>query len=230
MCRQPRDHDRVPTVSEGRFSSLGKSAELWRAAFEQAWTSWTAGSLGIGAVLVNGAGEVTARGRNRVLETGASAPLAGSLLGHAEMTAFVELGISTARGMTLYTTVEPCLMCASTAIAMRLPTICYAAADPVFEGLDEVLSSHSYTTARMPARHQLDDPGLVAFAALLPMAQRLWAKPGIPPRPEWIASHRTLWDAAIEALPALSKLQHEGADVEAVIGEMRPLLAHVAGN
>ncbi|MDA8310921.1 MAG: hypothetical protein M0Z46_09980 [Actinomycetota bacterium] len=178
----------------------------------------------MGAVLVNECGEFVAQGRNRVLETGSPAPLAGSLLGHAEMTAFVELGVRTAQGMTFYTTVGPCLMCTSTAISMRLPTICSAAGDPVFEGLDEVLSSHSYMDQRMPTREQLDDSELAAFAALLPLSHRVWAKPGSPPRREWIASLRALWEAAVAALPTLTNLRHEGADVEAVIRGIRPLL------
>lgn len=164
------------------------------------------------------------QGRNRVLETGSPAPLAGSLLGHAEMTAFVELGVGTARGMTLYTTVEPCLMCTSTGISMRLAKVCYAAADPVFEGLDDALSNHSYMASRIPAREQLGDPELAAFAALLPLSCRAWSRPGSPPRAEWISSHRRLWDAAAVALPTLTKLPHEGAGVEAVLREIGPLL------
>jgi Cytidine and deoxycytidylate deaminase zinc-binding region len=100
---------------DGVFGLLESAADPWRCAFELAWESWTSGSLGIGAVLVTGGGDVVARGRNRVLETGSPAPLSGSLLGHAEMTAFVELGVRTARGMVLYTTVEPCLMCSALA-------------------------------------------------------------------------------------------------------------------
>lgn len=90
-------------------------------AFEQAWISWQAGSLGIGAVLADADDRVVTTGRNRVLESACDAPLAGSLLGHAEMTAFAELGLRTARGLTLYTTVEPCLMC--TSVWSRAPAL-----------------------------------------------------------------------------------------------------------
>lgn len=193
-------------------------------AFEQAWTSWQAGSLGIGAVLADVNDRVVATGRNRVLESGCDAPLAGSLLGHAEMTAFAELGLRTARGLTLYTTVEPCIMCTSAAIAMRVARVRYAASDPVFDGLEDLLAMHSYMDGRMPDREQLDVPGLAAFAALLPLANRVWSRPGAPPRAEWIAAHRALWDAAVAALPVLVRLQHLRAGVDDVIREVGPML------
>jgi tRNA(adenine34) deaminase len=196
-------------------------------AFEQAWLSWQAGSLGIGAVLAADDGSVVATGRNRVLESGSDAPLAGSLIGHAEMTAFVALGLRTGRGLTLYTTVEPCLMCTSTSIAMRVSRVRYAAADPVFEGLEDLLSAHRYTDGRMPARAQIDNQELAAFAALLPLANRVWSRPGAPPRAEWIDAHRLLWDAAAAAVPILTGMQLRDATVEEVIRELAPLLAPV---
>lgn len=203
---------------------LGGPGAPWQVAFEQAWESWRAGSLGIGAVLADGAGRIVATGRNRVLESGSDAPLAGSLLAHAEMTALAALGMRTARGLTLYTTVEPCLMCTSTSIAMRVAEVRYAASDPVFEGLEDLLATHSYMEGRMPRRHQLTDPVLVSFAAILPLASRVWSRPGSPPRSEWIATHRSLWTSAVAAVPTLSRLQHQGADVATAIHDMLPLL------
>lgn len=206
---------------------LGFEGTAWRLAFEHAWASWRAGSLGIGAVLADGTGRIVATGRNRVLEPGSDAPLAGSLLAHAEMTALVELGMRTAGGLTLYTTVEPCLMCTSTCIAMRVSEVHYAASDPVFEGLEDLLAMHSYMDGRMPLRHQLADPVLVSFAAVLPLANRVWSRPGAPPRAEWIASHLHLWEAAVAAVPTLSRLQHRGADVAEAIRHVLPLLPPV---
>jgi tRNA(Arg) A34 adenosine deaminase TadA len=168
----------------------------WREAFGLAWESWCAGSMGIGAVLVREDGQVVSRGRNRVLEASGSGNIAGTLLAHAEMVAFAGLGLSTAEGLSLYTTVEPCLMCASTAVAMRLARVSFAASDPVFEGLDEALASHSYSQGRMPSREKLADPILVSFAATLPLAHRVWSRPGRPPRDEWVRKHQALWDVA----------------------------------
>jgi tRNA(adenine34) deaminase len=207
----------------GRFSELRPA---WREAFDLAWESWCAGSLGIGAVLVDGGGATAARGRNRVLEEALSGRIAGSLLAHAEMDAFAALGLRTAEGLTLYSTVEPCLMCMATAIAMRTSLIAYAATDPVFEGLAEALSAHSYMAGRMPARERLDDPTLEAFAAVLPLANRVWSRPGQAPRAEWVQSHSALWVAANRLIDEgmLTSLVDKGADVVEAIQVTAPTL------
>ena len=118
------------------------------------------------------------RGRNRVLEEPSSGRLAGTLLAHAEMDAFAALDLRTAEGMTLLTTVQPCLMCTATAVAVRTARVCFAASDPVFDGLDATLATHAYSHERVPTTDQLGDPLLVAFAALLPLANRVWSRPG----------------------------------------------------
>lgn len=211
----------------GAWELPGGPGGPWRVAFEQAWLSWQAGSLGIGAALVDARIRVVATGRNRVLETGGEAPLSGTLLGHAEMTALAELGLRTARDLTLYTTVEPCLMCTSASIAMRVSRIHYAAADPVFAGLETLLGVHSYMRGRMPVRQQIETPVLGTLAALLPMASRVWSRPGSPPRREWIDAHRPLWDAAVASVPVLTVLQHDQATVEEVVQRLMPLLSPI---
>jgi tRNA(Arg) A34 adenosine deaminase TadA len=198
---------------------LDRAGPAWTNAFELAWESWRAGSLGIGSVLVDSTGDVVARGRNRVLEPPDSGRVAGTLIAHAEMDTFAQLGLATAEGLSLYTTVEPCLMCRATAIAMRTARVCSAAPDPVFEGLDEALAAHSYMDGRMPAREYLVDSDLVRFAALLPLANRAWSRPGQPPRHEWLETSQTIWHVARQVLAdgTLTRLARDGAPVAAVI-------------
>lgn len=198
----------------------------WHEAFGLAWESWSAGSLGIGAVLADATGRIVARGRNRVLEEAGTGRLAGSLLAHAEMDAFADLGLRTADGLTLYTTVEPCLMCSATAIAMRTGHVAFAASDPVFEGLGQVLAEHPYVEDRLPARLQLDRPELVRFAALLPLANRAWSRPGSPPRREWVLAHQSLWDMAVRLVEdgTLWGLQVKSASLDEALVVLGPLL------
>jgi tRNA(Arg) A34 adenosine deaminase TadA len=198
----------------------------WRDAFDQAWASWAAGSMGIGAVLVDHDGVVEARGRNRVLEGRGSGPIAGALVAHAEMDAFADLGVRTAEGLTLYTTVEPCLMCAATAIAMRTTRVRFAAADPVFQGLDVALAAHAYCAERMPTRAALDHPLLAAVARVLPLAARAWSRPGQEPRQEWLDRNHCTWAAAVELVSSgrLSALADAGAPVDAVVAAIAPIL------
>jgi tRNA(Arg) A34 adenosine deaminase TadA len=198
---------------------LDQAGPAWTAAFELAWESWRAGSLGIGSVLVDSEGDVVTRGRNRVLEPPDSGRVAGTLIAHAEIDAFAQLGLATAEGLSLYTTVEPCLMCRATAIAMRTARVCSAAPDPVFEGLDEALAAHSYMEGRMPAREHLEDDVLVSFAALLPLAHRVWSRPGQPPRREWLKANEAIWHAAGQLVGdgSLTRLARDDAPVAAVI-------------
>jgi tRNA(adenine34) deaminase len=197
----------------------------WRDAFDMAWESWCAGSMGIGAVLVDDDGTVVARGRNRVLEERGGA-IAGTLLAHAEMDALARLGLRTAAGLTLYTTVEPCLLCSAAVIAMRTPKVRFATADPVFEGLDAALAAHPYCADRTPDRQPLGDPVLEAFASMLPLANRVWSKPGQVPRPEWLRRNASTWDAAVELVEsgALQALAADGRPVSEVIQAVEPTL------
>jgi tRNA(Arg) A34 adenosine deaminase TadA len=199
----------------------------WRPAFEMAWESWISGSLGIGCVLVDGDRTVVVSGRNRVLEAVGSGPISGTLLAHAEMDAFAALGLRTARGLTLYTTVEPCLMCAATSIAIQLDRVCFAAADPVFEGLEAVLGAHAYCEGRMPARKRLDEPLLAALGGVLPLANRVWSRPGVAPRAEWLRTHGAIWDAAVELVESriLTELADRRSTVDEVVAEAAPILA-----
>lgn len=213
----------------GAADPFSQVEHAWTDAFELAWESWCAGSLGIGAVLVDTDGRVVARGRNRVLEEPGSGLVAGTLLAHAEMDALAALELRTAEGLTLFTTVEPCLMCTATTIALRATRVVYAAGDPVFEGLDEALATHPYTDGRMPEKEQLDDPILVAFAAVLPLANRVWSRPGVAPRQEWISAHQALWGAAerLIANGTLARLKDSGANVADAIDGIVPTLADV---
>ena len=205
---------------------LGRVEPAWRDAFAMAWESWTAGSLGIGAVLVDHAGVVVARGRNRVLEAPRSGTIAGALVAHAEMDAFAALGVRTADGLTLYTTVEPCLMCSATAIAMRTPRVRFGTADPVFEGLDVALAAHPYCSGRMPTREPLGVPELAAVAQVLPLAARVWSRPGDEPRAEWLGERAATWQAAKRLVTAgtMTSLVDRGVGVEEMLAAVVPVL------
>ncbi len=143
-------------------------AEPWRVVFDQAWDGWQAGSLGIGASLVDPATEeIVSVGRNRTAEERSEiGVLAGNFMAHAEMNAIAELPRFKADGLHLYTTLEPCLMCAATATFMHVDTVFFASADPYFAGLDDLWDHHPYsrkwkTTSIGPLESQLADFSMV---------------------------------------------------------------------
>ena len=105
--------------------------EPWRAAFELAWEAYGAGTIPVGAVVVDAGGAIVARGRNRVFERNAPpGQIAGSRVAHAEINALVELGLERRyRDHVLYTTLEPCTQCVGAAWVSTIGTVRYAAAD-----------------------------------------------------------------------------------------------------
>lgn len=167
-------------VSGPAIDGLG---EPWRVAFDEAWTSWAAGSFGIGAAVVDPAdGSIVSSGRNRVAQTEREpGVLSGNMTAHAEMNAFAALDRFNAEGLHVYTTLEPCIMCISTSMLLKVAHVHYAAGDEFFEGLDELWSGHPFTRARIPeATGPLagDHARLAAFARFMPMSFTLQHLPG----------------------------------------------------
>jgi tRNA(adenine34) deaminase len=81
----------------------------------------------VGAVVLDGEGEVIASGRNQ-------READGDPTAHAEIVALRRAAASRSRwrldGCTLVVTLEPCTMCAGAAAAARLERLVYGAADP----------------------------------------------------------------------------------------------------
>lgn len=111
----------------------------WQRSFELAWESLRGGSIPVGAALVDRDGRIIATGRNRRLdETPPPGELAGSAIAHAEMNALATLPPGNYAEFTLYTTLEPCLLCTSALRIARVGTVRYAAADSVWDGVDDI--------------------------------------------------------------------------------------------
>jgi tRNA(adenine34) deaminase len=96
-------------------------------ALDEASEAMSSGEIPVGAVIVNQAGEVLAKGRNRREEL-------GDPTAHAELLAISAAARSVEGwrldGHILVVTLEPCPMCAGAAVAGRLDAIVYGAADP----------------------------------------------------------------------------------------------------
>jgi tRNA(Arg) A34 adenosine deaminase TadA len=161
-------------------------APPWRVAFGEAWRSFCADNFGIGAVLVDPAVEpvdpavdagldpvagVVAVGRNRVAQREHEPrTLSGNMTAHAEMNAFAALDRFNAEGLHLFTTLQPCLMCAGAAMQLKVAHVHFAAYDEFFIGLDELWPHHPLTAERQPASTGPLSPMFARFARLLPMA------------------------------------------------------------
>lgn len=143
----------------------------WRACLELAWRAYGAGTIPVGAAVVDGAGTIVAEGRNRIYERDAPpGQIAGSLLAHAEVNALV--GLHPGRRYedhTLYTALEPCLLCVGAAVMATIGRVRYAGADP-YGGGDGGLTGVNPHVERVPLRIEgprADPFGRLASALLL---------------------------------------------------------------
>jgi tRNA(adenine34) deaminase len=150
----------------------------WKASLEEAWQSWCDGSAGVGAAVVDRHGVVVARDRNRRHDPWEQSALAGSRIAHAEMCVLSSLPTGSYDGYTLYTTFEPCLMCASAIILCQIPLVRYAADDPVWDGMHDWFRTLSFASSRLPERECLGGP-IGAFAHVLHLSWiALWFPEG----------------------------------------------------
>ena len=194
----------------------------WQLAIEQAWESWAAGSAGVGAVLVDQAGSVVAKGRNRTNEHSPS-HLSGTIMAHAEMDVLSQVSFEAPITGSLYTTFEPCLMCAATIAFYRVPEVHYAAADPLVDGLHDWFGSYPFIADRRPQRIMLGGP-IGAFCHVLHLA---WLVSF--PAPTYVVdAHRRLTPSALECAGDIAK-QHrlrqmgeQGAAVTDAIEDLWP--------
>ncbi|HIJ78470.1 MAG: tRNA adenosine(34) deaminase TadA [Desulfobulbaceae bacterium] len=101
-------------------------------ALDQASLAAERGEVPIGAVLVDGLGNILAENGNRTIELRDPS-------GHAEMLVLREAGqrIGNYRltGTTLYVTLEPCVMCAGALVHARVERLVYGALDPKAGGV-----------------------------------------------------------------------------------------------
>jgi tRNA(adenine34) deaminase len=115
---------------------------------ELAWDALLAGTIPVGAVVVDAAGRIIGSGRNRVFGEPDSRLLSGSRLAHAEINALLWLPVEQRfADCCLVTSLEPCQMCVG---ALRMGTIgalTYLGADPV-NGTAWVLESARYVGHR----------------------------------------------------------------------------------
>ena len=104
--------------------------EPWRACLQLAWDAYRARTIPVGAVVLDASGTIVARGRNRIREPH-DGGLAGTRLAHAEIAALAQLPSSHRyEDHTLYSALEPCLLCVGATTLSKVGSIRYLAADP----------------------------------------------------------------------------------------------------
>jgi tRNA(Arg) A34 adenosine deaminase TadA len=155
------------TLLRGRRAGPSAWADLqapWPTCFNLAWDAYRAGTIPTGAVVTDGTGQIVARGRSRVHDREAPpGRLCDSPLAHAEIDALLGLSPEARyEDHTLWTTLEPCLLCIGAAVTACVGALRWASPDPYAGATGAVYGTpHS---ARLPlgGGRPLDGPmGLV---------------------------------------------------------------------
>ncbi|HVF32319.1 MAG TPA: nucleoside deaminase [Acidimicrobiales bacterium] len=146
----------------------------WSEALRLAWEAYRCGSVPVGAVICDPDGTLVARGRNRthdIAPPGDRAPgLAGSRLAHAEVNALLALPLSPTAAFdehTIYTTTEPCLLCAGAITMARMGSVHFAASEPVAGSAPAIVGGSPYLEDRRTSVTGPDLGVVGAFARLL---------------------------------------------------------------
>jgi len=123
---------------------------LLRAAYDEAVDGVAEGGRPIGAVLVKD-GQIIARGRNRFNQT-------GDMTSHAETDCLRNAGRRAGEpGLTLYTTMAPCVMCTGAIVYLNIPRVVVGDAI-TYAGHLGMLREHGIEVT------VLDDPDCIALA------------------------------------------------------------------
>lgn len=118
----------------------------WKIGFSNAWDSFVVGSIPIGAIVLNEKQEVVSTGRNSIFEESSTNLLAGTQMGHAELSALIKLKDNEHPNMNNYTlisTMEPCPMCFGTMVIAGIRNLEYAAKDS-WAGATEIAQTLEY--------------------------------------------------------------------------------------
>jgi tRNA(Arg) A34 adenosine deaminase TadA len=108
----------------------------FRRCLELAYQSLAAGGLAVGSVITDATAEVIACGRNRAYDPpGGDELLQGTPLAHAEMNALATIRTDLDLGnCVLWSTQQPCFMCAAAISFSGVGAVRFMAADPAFVG------------------------------------------------------------------------------------------------
>jgi tRNA(Arg) A34 adenosine deaminase TadA len=203
--------------------------DAWHEAFRQAWDACRAGSIGVGAVLTDGAGRIVASSRNRVCErSGPPGEVFGSTVAHAEMNVLAQVPFRSPRRLTLTTTLQPCLQCSASIRMGPVERIRVAGADPLWDGCHDFTALSPWVATRPPV--PIDGPSAGAIGAFGTLLSRFG--PGLIPAVEE-ALHAagqgplTMLAKTIESSGRLGELLEQ--PVESVFVDVHPDLTDVLG-
>lgn len=152
--------------------------EPWQIALTLAWEAYLGGNVGVGAVLTDGGGNVVAVGRNRQYDKEAPpGRLRSTAIAHAELDVIGQLKQGDYRGHTLWTTLEPCVLCSMALMMSNVGAVAFAASDPLWDGISRLVQQNEFIANRWPLRRGPLGGAISAFCELLPLLWFIEHKP-----------------------------------------------------
>jgi tRNA(adenine34) deaminase len=167
----------------------------WQVALTEAWTANCENSLPIGAVVTRD-GVVIATGRNRIAEKyGIERYVAGNSLAHAELNALLQLPNDLdGQNVHVYTTLEPCPLCAGAIRMMHVANVHYAARAKG-SGAAHLLKEHPYISRGVNVSPP-QNPVLEKVSLTLLLHSYLVAEFGVSA----VAAHETLFPEVVQVV------------------------------
>ena len=155
-------------VVESAEQCWARLEPAWRECFVLAWESFRAGSVPVGAVLLDAGAAIVARGRSLWNEPGsADGPVSGSGIAHAEINALAALPPADYSDHVLYTTLEPCFLCTAALRYSHVGAVRYAAPDPLWYGIEQLPRLNHHVARRWTRREGPLGGPLQRWAAVL---------------------------------------------------------------
>ena len=135
--------------------------EMYKAAFEEACKGLAEGGIPIGAALVKG-NKIIGVGHNQRVQK-------DNPILHGEMDCFQNAGRQKSyKGMTLYTTLNPCMMCSGTIVQFKIEKVVIGE-NLNFEGNTDFLRSHGVEVILLN-----DEPSVLMMKKFIVENSELW--------------------------------------------------------
>ncbi len=211
------------------MDGFGDLDAAWQRALAQAWRAHVLGNIGVGAVLTDRTGFIVGEGRNRTVDT--SAPpgrMHGNNLAHAEIDVLAQLPVGDYDHHTIWTTLEPCLLCISAVVTSHVGIVRFAARDPLWAGLDELPGMNAQAARRWPERIGPMDGPIAAFCAILPLVWFFRTQGGGAVVSAYESGHASLVELARRLAESRMLDPLGGEPVEAVLDRLWPDLVEAS--
>jgi len=195
-----------------------------------AWDAYRAGSLPIGAVVLDGSGAVVGQGRStRHEDVVVPGQLVNSRIAHAEINALAQLpcrGVSF-QDHVLFTNVEPCCLCMGAALQTGVGVLYYGWRDPYAGAATSMVVNNPQISRRSFTVVGPADEVVEAVTGLLVTCHYFYRRPGRgaagvvwrEERPDLVAAAA---DPSVASV--ISRAVEREVSVDALIDGLRPSL------